>query len=116
MIIHGQKEREKATVLTNILENISRAGGALVDELTDNTFFIDEPPNILHLFENKSLKIIVYVANILFFSCTLYIGFIMGGFLVCWLPFFIWMPLVHLMVKPVVNKRIQGFIKYCVFP
>ncbi|XP_023331498.1 octopamine receptor beta-3R [Eurytemora carolleeae] len=25
------------------------------------------------------------------------LGFIMGGFLVCWLPFFIWMPLVHLM-------------------
>jgi hypothetical protein len=27
------------------------------------------------------------------------LSFIMGGFLVCWLPFFVWMPLVHLLVK-----------------
>ena len=29
---------------------------------------------------------------------ALSLGFLMGSFLVCWLPFFIWMPLVTVMV------------------
>ena len=32
------------------------------------------------------------------------LSFIMGGFLICWLPFFIWMPLVHLMVRRIREK------------
>ena len=27
------------------------------------------------------------------------LSFIMGGFLVCWMPFFIWMPVVHILVS-----------------
>ena len=30
---------------------------------------------------------------------ALSLGFLMGAFLVCWLPFFIWMPLVTVMVS-----------------
>jgi hypothetical protein len=32
------------------------------------------------------------------------LSFIMGGFLICWLPFFIWMPLVHLMVRKMTTE------------
>ena len=30
---------------------------------------------------------------------ALSLGFLMGAFLVCWMPFFIWMPLVTVMVR-----------------
>ena len=30
---------------------------------------------------------------------ALSLGFLMGAFLICWLPFFIWMPLVTVMVN-----------------
>ena len=31
--------------------------------------------------------------------------FVMGGFLVCWIPYFIWLPTVHLLVIKKFNSR-----------
>ena len=40
-------------------------------------------------------------------KAALSLSFIMGGFLVCWLPFFIWMPLVHLMVSTTEQIKVE---------
>ena len=38
------------------------------------------------------------------------LGFLMGAFLVCWLPFFIWMPLVTIMVRNMQLKLLPVLI------
>ena len=42
---------------------------------------------------------------------ALSLGFLMGAFLVCWLPFFIWMPLVTIMVRNVQYKLLKINLK-----
>ena len=41
---------------------------------------------------------------------ALSLGFLMGAFLVCWLPFFIWMPLVTVMVWKKTEKEKYWYI------
>ena len=48
---------------------------------------------------------------------ALSLGFLMGAFLVCWLPFFIWMPLVTVMVSAVLvsSCRQDQDFRYVIF-